>query len=195
MRKIKSEYENPFDNAIYYFIQKVAPTVWMMGLTPNMITTFSIISVIISTYFIYHRRPILAVFFYLLNYFFDCLDGYLARKYKIITVFGDYYDHVSDIIGMVLTFYILFKVNSKFMKKIIPVFIILLIFLNFHIYFQEKIYNNVHESTTLQITNYIIPSFIKKDDPKKYIKITKYFGCGTYILFTCAVIYYVTKCK
>ena len=43
-----------------------------------------------------------------LSYFFDCMDGNFARTYKMQTKFGDYYDHIKDVIIMLIFALILF---------------------------------------------------------------------------------------
>ena len=41
---------------------------------------------------------IISAILYLTRYIFDCIDGFYARKYNMTTVFGDWYDHISDIL-------------------------------------------------------------------------------------------------
>ena len=31
------------------------------------------------------------------GYFFDCMDGHFARKYNMVTEFGDMYDYITDL--------------------------------------------------------------------------------------------------
>ena len=48
----------------------------------------------------------------LIFYFMDCLDGHFARKYNMVTVFGDYFDHFVDILSLSLLYLILVsKIN------------------------------------------------------------------------------------
>ena len=54
------------------------------------------------------------IFLYLRN-IFDGLDGYIARKYKLVSRVGDIYDHVSDSLFIGQCFMIFFyKLNFNF---------------------------------------------------------------------------------
>ena len=104
-------YESPFDT---YFFCKIADLLvdplHCIGLTPNKITTLSLIFSILATRecFLGHKK--ICVLFYLLNYIFDCIDGKMARKYNMGSLFGMQYDAVSDIIGtLFLIMIIIFK--------------------------------------------------------------------------------------
>ena len=70
------------------------------GFTPNMLTTLGVISTAAGVYFLYKKQTVLASICILLWMYFDYADGILARKYSQVTEFGDYYDHVTDWLGM-----------------------------------------------------------------------------------------------
>lgn len=69
------------------------------GFTPNMLTTLGVISTAAGVYFLYKKQTVLASICILLWMYFDYADGIMARKYKQVTEFGDYYDHVTDWLG------------------------------------------------------------------------------------------------
>lgn len=48
-------------------------------------------------YSLYHRKLGFSVGFLLLRLYFDYADGLLARKYKMTSKFGDWYDHIVDV--------------------------------------------------------------------------------------------------
>ena len=98
------------------------------GFTPNILTTISLIFCGISALLLINRNYLLAAFMYLISYYFDCMDGHFARKYNMVTKFGDYYDHFADITKVILILYVLYNIDSKKFFIIIP-FIILFIFL------------------------------------------------------------------
>ena len=166
--KLKPGQENPFDNILYYFSAKVAPIFHKNKITPNQVTFFSFICSLLSMYCLYKKKYIYSALLWLLSYFFDCLDGYLARKYKQFSKFGDLYDHISDIFSFILLLYI-FDLKKKYKElRIIVVFIILTMV---HISCQEKIYNKKKESLSLNSFN-ICPYH-------NMIKLTRWFGPGT----------------
>ena len=111
-RKIEEKYENPFDNIIIDFAEKINPIFKKFNFTPNMLTTLSLIFGILSPYFIYIKYYNLAAFFYLLSYMFDCFDGNYARKYNMVTDFGDLYDHIGDLFKYILFIYIFCKSDN-----------------------------------------------------------------------------------
>ena len=189
MRKLPESLENPIDNIIYNIIDKIAPFFHAMKFTPNMITTLGNICTLIFAYFIFNYRFKLAAFFFGLSYLFDCLDGYLARKYNMVTEFGDLYDHLSDTLKTLVLFYALYIINKKLLYKIIPFIVILFILVCIHMANQETFYNKPQSSKTLQMLHLF--SFSNKETVEEHLKYSRYFGCGTLtLLLTCIIFFY-----
>jgi phosphatidylglycerophosphate synthase len=115
-----------------------------------------------------------------MNYFCDCLDGYIARKYNMVTEFGDWYDHVTDLIGFISLLVLLYYTNNNIIV-IIPLIILSMLSM-IQMNNQEKI-SNSSKSTTLDSMNGII-----KYIPTINIKYSRYFGSGTFHL---AIILYI----
>jgi hypothetical protein len=191
MRKIPEKFENPIDNVLIDMCEYVSPSFYKHGFTPNMITTLSNISAIIVILLLLHAKYIWAAIFFILAYFFDCLDGNVARKYNMTTKFGDYYDHVSDITKTILILYTMYYINAEKFFKVIPVIIITAILMLIHFGCQEKYYNG-KESDTLDFTKKLCPiNLDNKESIENNMKITRYFGSGTYtIVFALAIVYY-----
>jgi hypothetical protein len=74
----------------------------MFDMTANDMTTVSLIFGVIAVIALYQQNASLFVCSYILSYFFDCVDGAYARHYNMVTQFGDWYDHVKDVIVNVL---------------------------------------------------------------------------------------------
>lgn len=177
MRKIDRKYENPFDNIIIDLSEKAMPIFYKLGCTPNTITTFSLITGLKSAYYLYNRKIYLSIAFYLLQYFFDTADGFYARRYKMVTKFGDLYDHAKDIIVHLILLYILIK-RYNLLKY--PGFLVLIVLLtvcsSIHLGYQEKIYSKDSELSL---------SFTRKlciGDPYYMIRYSRFLGTGTIIL-------------
>ena len=133
VRKLKEEYENPIDNLIYIIVEKLDPIFYRLNFTPNIITTLSLITGLLSGYYFY-KDNILCIPLYILSYILDCSDGYFARKYNMVTTFGDYYDHISDVIKSIVIFYIIYiKAKPEFKNKIILLILSFIILLIYHI--------------------------------------------------------------
>ena len=105
-RKINKKCENPIDTLILEFIEFFDKNVIKLHTDPNFITIFRFILVVIFwSKFNNNKTKTNATFFafiFLFNYFLDCLDGYLARKCDSVTKFGDYLDHIADLLGGIL---------------------------------------------------------------------------------------------
>ena len=193
MHKIPANLENPIDNLLYNVVEVVAPTFYSLGFTPNMITTLGNICTIIAIYFFLQQKYKMSAVFFFLSYFFDCLDGYIARSYNMVSEFGDLYDHISDAVKFI-SFMLLFLINNrKLAFKYIPVMILLVLLMGFHLANQEIYYDNPSSSKTLQIFNTLTTS-TTKEEAAEIMKYSRFFGCGTVILFVTAIIaYYKNK--
>ena len=186
MRKISQNIENPFDNVIIKICEKTAPLFRCMNLSPNGLTTLSVIFGLLSFKSImFHDNFKLASLLLLVAYYFDCLDGYYARKYKMETYIGDYYDHFSDIIKIALIlFAIYYKRPDVFTSSNIIIFLIFIYLMMTHIGCQEK--NVITNLPTLSPSLTILKKLCNN---KNNIKYTKYFGTGTFILVICVFIF------
>lgn len=178
-RKISNNLENPIDNFFINISEIIAPKLVEVGFTPNIITTFSFISALYGIYLVHKERYILGAFFFMLNYFFDCLDGYMARKFNMISKFGDLYDHYTDWISVLLLVYVYFQKNNlhkKFKIFIIVIFSIFIFLGAMHIGCQEKYYELLDKKNSKNgiLSNLKFLCF-KKDN----IKFTRFFGLGT----------------
>ena len=103
-----------FDRKLSNLILHTLPFWHSVGFTPNGLTTLGLISSIM--FFVYFNKSnlLLTLVFLVLRWYFDYADGMLARKYKLTSKFGDYYDHITDWIfyfGLIYTIYI--KSNMK----------------------------------------------------------------------------------
>jgi phosphatidylglycerophosphate synthase len=188
MRKIPEELENPIDSVLIAIVDAIQPYFYKMGFTPNILTTFSLLFWIGGLYFFIHNGPYYAYYAVLLmfiSYFFDCFDGHFARSYDMVTKFGDYYDHISDAVKFALLFYFIVMIYG--MK---PIFILTFfaIPLCMHLRCQESYYNI--PTQTLSFLN-VLHISNGKENATNALKITKYFGCGTFYLIMFIYIIYL----
>ena len=191
VNKIPDTYECPFDIVLLKFIDTHLEFYKDLNFTPNMITTIGIIFGGLSAYNILKGNFKTSALLLLIAYYFDCVDGKLARKYNMATTFGDYYDHFGDIFKILIILYALYKVNKE--KYIDIQYLIYASFLlcMMHLGYQEAIYNS-NESPTLKIFRNIA----KKDKkPEETIKLTRFFGCGTLIIMLCFIILFWKSSK
>jgi len=157
-----------------------------MSLTPNGITTISLIFGLLAIYALYKGWIWVFIVSYVISYFFDCTDGHYARKYNQVTDFGDLYDHAKDIIVFIGICVVLYRRN-KYCSVSTSVCILsilgILIFLScMHLGCQECLYKP-DESKSLESLKCLCPG-----DPKESITTTRYFGTATLtIAFVCII--------
>lgn len=181
MHKIPSKFENPVDNMIYYFVEFLAPVFYKMGFTPNMITTLGNICTLIFIYYFLKKEFTFSAIFFFLSYFFDCLDGYVARSYNMTSEFGDFYDHISDGLKTIIFILLLIKMNKKLAIVYIPLLGLLFGFMGIHLANQEIYYDKEENSKTLQIFKSLSNSKTRFD-AEKTMTYSRFFGCGTVIM-------------
>ena len=186
--KLPEKYMDPIDIYFINSIEKLCPYLKQVGFTPNQLTTISFIFGIISCICYYYKKYIISGILFIISYYFDCIDGYYARKYNMGSVFGSYYDIISDhiILGNLSLLFIFNKKISIKPKIIIIIIILLLYFLTIiHVSCQEKYtkkHNNDNVSEGLKILDII------KCNNHDNMLYTRFFGVGTTALIFSIII-------
>lgn len=186
MRKIDKNYENPIDNILIDIAESLCPYFRKYNYTPNDLTTISLITGILSIFYLYNNLYLESIIYLFLSYFFDIMDGNYARKYNMETHFGDMYDHIKDIIVNVCIFILIIYKTYKINKNVMIIFLIIIfiffVLMNLHLGCQEMIYDNKYNNNFLHINRVLC---VKKEN----IIYTKYVGCGTFYLVIFILIY------
>lgn len=182
MRKIDKKFENFIDNYVLDFVDYTEKYFRYFNVTPNQLTTVSLIFGCLSAYFFYLDKKIISITLLCISYYFDCLDGHYARKYKLETEFGDYYDHFCDLFKFLLFFYVMYLLNNQKFNKILPFIPLFSLFILIHLGCQEHLYKSSIKQPCLDKLKNLCKN-------PSWINITKYFGCGTQILFLIFLIY------
>lgn len=103
------------DNYLFFPIGDFfLPLLHRLKITPNMITLVSTICTTVSIYYLNVDNFKYFSILYTLGYFFDCMDGRMARKYNQGSTFGMVFDSASDI---VTNYLLLVTIIFKFYKK------------------------------------------------------------------------------
>lgn len=187
-RKIDKIYENPFDNIIIDIAHWLNINLLKyLHITPNILTTISLLFGIISPYFFYKKQYGISSICFILAYLFDCADGNYARTFNMVTEYGDYYDHYSDIIKMVLLYYVILihKIDVKLKIGFILLSGILTFLSAVHLGCQEKIYDPISND----FLSGLKPLCLNKKD----IIWSRYFGVGTNMLFITLFLFFVRQ--
>lgn len=98
MSKLPRELENPIDKFFLEISEGLLHVFRKLNFTPNGLTSLSMITGIFAINNIYNNDYICAIVMIWVSYLFDCMDGMFARKYNMVSKFGDYYDHIKDIV-------------------------------------------------------------------------------------------------
>ena len=189
-RKMGMENENPIDVHIVNLCEVAAELIRANDpnktITPNMLTTIGLISGVVAILLLLKKQYVGAFIMIWVYYFFDCLDGYYARRYNMVTQAGDYYDHIRDILINIPICFIIYKQlkTDEDRAKFIIIFSVLLVLMLTHFGCQEIFSRDQENNRSIHILRSLI-------NEKEYINCTKYFGGGTFILATSLSILYL----
>jgi phosphatidylglycerophosphate synthase len=188
MHKIPIEYESPIDGIMLKLSEKILPFLKQTNHTPNIITTYSLVTGLLSVYYLNQNNLYYFVPLYLASYFFDCVDGHFARTYKMFSRFGDLYDHASDIfVGGYLFYIVVTKFNHRITYPIILVWLSLTYLCFIHTGCRQRLHNKPDAPAESLDA---LQSLCK--NPQN-IQFYKYFGTGSYIVFCIALVIYIAK--
>jgi len=182
-RKIPRHFENPIDNVLIDFSEFVNPYLRNIGVTPNMLTIASAVCGVYGAWLVYKGSFLFGACAILVGYIFDCMDGNMARKYDMVTSFGDWLDHVTDIIQYAALFSaVLFTTSLTHSQKklFIVVSVILLGLSLMHLGCQEKSYIKRFQDSLTPLQEMCWS--------KDIITMTRYFGMGTWITTMCIIL-------
>ena len=178
-RKIARYYQSPIDALLYDIAEKLSPMFKRYNLTPNHITTIANIVRGLSLVMFYKKHYKVSAVLYIIGYYFDCMDGYFARRYNMTTKFGDLYDHISDVVIHLILLWLLLRIKFRYKTNILTLLALLLIGAFTHMGCQEILYKKKSVLTILQKLCYNV----------KYIKYTRFLGLGTFIFVLACIIF------
>lgn len=135
-----------------------------LHLTPNMITLIGGVMSILALNALKNKNLIMFTIFIIIRQILDGLDGYVARKYKHFSKWGEILDHGIDEITIFSTCILIYRLLG-FNK-----FLLFASFVSVLSYFQDK----------------RIKCLVKKD--RECLKKTRIFSCFESVLFMCIFI-------
>ena len=100
--KLPVRSDDPVDVLIHLATDPLLPVLRACGHTPNVLTTYSFLCGLAACWALYHRCLRLYAVLFGLAYVFDCMDGRLARAYGLSSRYGDLYDHITDVLVLLL---------------------------------------------------------------------------------------------
>jgi phosphatidylglycerophosphate synthase len=187
-KKIPDELDDPVDNLFYKLCDKLSPYFKKTNHTPNIITTYSLLTGLLSCYALYKNNIILFIIFFIISYFFDCFDGFFARKYGMTSKFGDYYDHIKDaFVYIVLIFIIFYKYSMAITPINIIIMVILFILFTSHMGCQQSYYKDKNKNVDGETVDFYQKMCRNKED----LKYTRFFGPGMLTIFSTLMITFI----
>ncbi len=190
MSKVPPELENPIDMFYLNMCDKVSPTFYNYGFTPNMITTISLLSTIIVILLLLTANYILAAIFVLIAYFFDSLDGYYARKYNMTSKFGAAYDSFTDNCGLIAILITMYYINPTKFYHVVPVIIIAWLLALMQIGCQDLYFGKNEDHISFFCKNLCIAKKDDKNDLYNKLQYVRFFSFGTFTLIVALCILY-----
>jgi archaetidylinositol phosphate synthase len=187
MSKLPSELDNPVDVQIYRFIPAMARWAHRNCLTPNHITTLSMIGGFIAIWGLYTHQPWIFAVGYIIAYVLDSLDGFVARKYNMVTQFGDYYDHVKDaIIHVILFIGMIHLARQQKSLWLIGVLAVAMYVAMIHLKLMDEYHCKIErekkmcQSPTIDVVRWVIPEVLLAGDVRAGLLATRWLGLGTF---------------
>lgn len=185
--KISSNHENPIDIVLTKLASTINPLFHATGHSPNIITTYSFATGLLSVYFLYRGQIALFAILFFVSYFFDCCDGSFARQYHLESKFGDLYDHITDVVVFSLIVAVVFlRYRSAIDWLAIVVFIVFLFLTLVHLGCQQR-----NCKARLCSGDETLDSLRTLCADNRHIAWTRYFGTGTFILVIILLIVYL----
>ena len=163
------------------------------GFIPNHLTTLSFIFQLWSLHYLNCGYIHLFSINYFIGYYFDCIDGPMARKYHMVTNFGDWYDHITDIFCYLLANYLFIKkYNFLDYPFLITIDVCMIIGLVGYAGCQERIYNKGLSDNKKSKSLYLTTIFIKNEEntiknEENIIKSLVPFCYTNYVLYICSL--------
>jgi phosphatidylglycerophosphate synthase len=186
--KITADKDHPIDNVLNGLADQLSPYFYELKYTPNGITTLSSIFAIASTYHLYNRDIGQFSIYLLISYFFDVMDGFYARKYKMTSKFGDMYDHIKDFVQMILCAYIVYaKYNITNYPVVVLIILVFTVLSMMHYNCVENLRKDERSDAT-KIFEVLSPD---KKHCKKYIKYYRWVGIPTYMIVFMISVWYI----
>lgn len=124
-----------------------------LNLTPNHMTLISYLGGIVAIYSLIHGYLIWYSLGVIIAVVFDYYDGIMARRYNMETVFGDIFDHYTDIFTFVGIFAVLLYNYQMYKYPLMLVFYVLYILLVsleiacMEVVYDERTHRNVDAPT------------------------------------------------
>jgi phosphatidylglycerophosphate synthase len=183
MRKLPEYLENPIDNLIHKGLHPTTTFLKKFNMTPNGITTLSLVFGLLAVVCLMLGKVWLTVIFYFISYYWDSCDGFYARRYNMCSQGGDMYDHIKDVTVFGLLLAVFFfrnyrKLSRKQLIIVIGIIVFFTVAMSVQMMAQETYHGKAQDSPFLNAFNFMTD----KEQAERVMKVTRFFGCGSFNL-------------
>ena len=192
--KIHESLEDPVSGIMYDISESISPTLYSIGVTPNIITSTRLLASLFGFIYLFENRYYKSsAILYLLSYFGDCLDGHMARKYNMDTPFGDYFDHIADLVVLIIALYYLsVKIDPEYDWLILLIFVLSVISM-IQVGCEERYLQLMgidKDSDSLSIATILCPKSVVPDSELEHLmEFSRLFGIGIHVIFVTIIIW------
>ncbi len=92
----------------------------------NAITLYRLVSAVFLVYLVLTNQLVLFKWLLAVSFFTDAIDGFLARKFKVVSVLGSRIDSIADDLTVLVAFMGLYFFKEEFVKSYYELFLLLL---------------------------------------------------------------------
>ena len=173
-------------------VPPISKTLYNLNVTPNIVTISGFLIRLYSFYLFNNKKCWESASLWGIGYILDCVDGHMARKYDQETILGDFLDHGSDIITMLILVYFMWKMAKGKYKYLFIILILFILITCISLTLQEQytFCNNTQSNNKAMIT---IPYNFPKKNLENIPLWADIFGCGSNQLYVCIMMYIICK--
>ncbi len=93
----------------------------------NGITLYRVIAAFVLLYFIIQKQPEVMKWLLAVSFFTDAIDGFLARRYKVVSVMGSRLDSIGDDLTVLMGVIGIAVFAPEFLRSELPIVVFVLI--------------------------------------------------------------------
>lgn len=155
------------------------------GHTANSISLYGLFFTLGSLYYLWKDDMLRFSVYFWITYLLDCLDGYYARRYNMISFQGDVFEHVRDVVSLVAMVFIC-CVRYVVTARVIVWFVLSSILTGIHVGCVQKDYVHDHFESLDVLQVLCFDGFIRGGA-------TSLYGVGAYMLTLNAIVLYLSQ--
>lgn len=152
-----------------YACEPLAPLFHATGHTANSISVYGTLFTFAAIWYLWKDDMLRFSIYFWVAYVLDCLDGFYARRYNMVTSFGDIFEHVRDVTSLIIMM-VICCINYTVTKPIIYLTMVSSLLTGIHVGCVQKHFINHDYTESLDFLKGLCIEHI-----------STYFGTGLYM--------------